>query len=42
MTEELVGIIAGSGLGDALAEQMTGAERHDVDTPCSAKKESHS
>jgi len=33
VTEELVGIIAGSGLGDALAEQMTGAERHDVDTP---------
>ena len=33
MTEELVGIIAGSGLGDALAEQMTDAERHNVDTP---------
>ena len=33
MTEELVGIIGGTGLGDALAEQMTGAERHDVDTP---------
>jgi len=33
VTEELVGIIAGSGLGDALAEQMTDAERHNVDTP---------
>jgi len=33
VTEELVGIIGGTGLGDALAEQMTGAERHDVDTP---------
>lgn len=33
MAEELIGIIAGSGLGDALAAQMTGAERHDVDTP---------
>ncbi|MBL7186599.1 MAG: MTAP family purine nucleoside phosphorylase [Phycisphaerae bacterium] len=33
MTEELVGIIAGSGLGDALAERMTSAERHDIDTP---------
>jgi 5'-methylthioadenosine phosphorylase len=33
MSEELIGIIGGSGLGDALAEQMSGAERHDVDTP---------
>ncbi len=33
MAEELVGIIGGTGLGDALAGQMTGAERHDVDTP---------
>jgi 5'-methylthioadenosine phosphorylase len=33
MAEELVGIIGGTGLGDALAEQMSGAERHDVDTP---------
>ncbi len=33
MAEELIGIIGGTGLGDALAEQMTGAERHDVDTP---------
>jgi 5'-methylthioadenosine phosphorylase len=33
MAEELIGIIGGSGLGDALAAQMTGAERHDVDTP---------
>ena len=33
MTEELVGIIAGSGLGDALAEQMTGGVGQDVDTP---------
>ena len=33
MLEELVGIIGGSGLGEALAGQMSGAERHDVDTP---------
>lgn len=33
MPEELVGIIGGTGLGDALAEQLTGAESHDVDTP---------
>jgi len=33
MAEELVGIIGGTGLGDALAEQLTGAEFHDVDTP---------
>ena len=33
MAEELVGIIGGTGLGDALAEQMSGAECRDVDTP---------
>lgn len=33
MAEELVGIIGGTGLGDALAAQMSGAERRDVDTP---------
>ncbi|MFA5238759.1 MAG: MTAP family purine nucleoside phosphorylase [Phycisphaerae bacterium] len=33
MAEELIGIIGGSGLGDALAEQITDAELHDVDTP---------
>ena len=33
MAEELIGIIGGTGLGDALAAQMTDAERHDVDTP---------
>ena len=33
MAEELVGIIGGTGLGDALAEQMSDAERHDLDTP---------
>jgi 5'-methylthioadenosine phosphorylase len=33
MTEELVGVIGGTGLGDALAEQMTGAELHEVETP---------
>jgi 5'-methylthioadenosine phosphorylase len=33
MAEELIGIIGGTGLGDALAEQMSGAERRDVDTP---------
>ncbi|MEA3224813.1 MAG: MTAP family purine nucleoside phosphorylase [Planctomycetota bacterium] len=33
MAEELIGIIGGTGLGDALAEQMADAERHDVDTP---------
>ncbi|KPK38218.1 MAG: S-methyl-5'-thioadenosine phosphorylase [Phycisphaerae bacterium SG8_4] len=33
MAEELVGIIGGTGLGDALAEKMTDAERHDVETP---------
>jgi len=33
VAEELVGIIGGTGLGDALAEKMTDAERHDVETP---------
>jgi len=33
MTQELVGIIGGTGLGDALAEHITDAEFHDIDTP---------
>jgi 5'-methylthioadenosine phosphorylase len=33
MAEELVGIIGGTGLGDALAERIIDAELHDVDTP---------
>lgn len=33
MAEELIGIIGGTGLGDALAEHMTDAERQDIDTP---------
>ena len=33
MVEELIGIIGGTGLGDALAEYLTDAEFHDVDTP---------
>jgi 5'-methylthioadenosine phosphorylase len=33
MAEELIGIIGGTGLGDALAQQLTGAKFHDVDTP---------
>jgi len=33
MAEELIGIIGGSGLGDILAEHLTDAELHDVDTP---------
>jgi purine nucleoside phosphorylase len=33
MAEELVGIIGGTGLGDALAERIADAEFHDVDTP---------
>jgi 5'-methylthioadenosine phosphorylase len=33
MAEELIGIIGGTGLGDALAERIIGAELHDVDTP---------
>jgi 5'-methylthioadenosine phosphorylase len=33
MTKELVGVIGGSGLGDALAEQLTDVERRDEETP---------
>jgi 5'-methylthioadenosine phosphorylase len=33
MTEELVGLIGGTGLGDALAEHITGSELLEVDTP---------
>lgn len=33
MAQELVGIIGGTGLGDALAEHITDAELCDVDTP---------
>jgi len=33
MTEELVGVIGGTGLGDALAEHLTGTESTDVRTP---------
>jgi 5'-methylthioadenosine phosphorylase len=33
MAEELIGIIGGTGLGDALAENLVDAEFHDIDTP---------
>jgi 5'-methylthioadenosine phosphorylase len=33
MAEELVGIIGGTGLGDALAERMVNVNSHDIDTP---------
>ena len=33
MAEELIGIIGGTGLGDALAEHLTDAEFHDIETP---------
>jgi len=33
MAEELIGLIGGTGLGDALAERIVDAELHDVDTP---------
>jgi len=33
MPEELIGIIGGTGLGDALAEQLTDAKFHDIQTP---------
>ena len=33
MTEELIGIIGGTGLGDALAEHIDNAKLHDIDTP---------
>ncbi|MBN2592750.1 MAG: S-methyl-5'-thioadenosine phosphorylase, partial [Sedimentisphaerales bacterium] len=33
MSGQLIGIIGGTGLGDVLAERITDAELHDVDTP---------
>jgi len=33
MADGLVGIIGGTGLGDALVQHLTGAESHDIDTP---------
>jgi 5'-methylthioadenosine phosphorylase len=33
MAEELIGVIGGTGLGDALAEKLTDAESHDIETP---------
>ena len=33
MAEEIIGIIGGTGLGDALVEQITDAQSHDIDTP---------
>jgi len=33
MAGELIGVIGGTGLGDALADRLTGAERREVDTP---------
>ena len=33
MANELVGVIGGSGLGDALAQQLTGVEKRQVETP---------
>jgi 5'-methylthioadenosine phosphorylase len=33
MAEELIGIIGGTGLGDALAERIADAEFHNIDTP---------
>jgi 5'-methylthioadenosine phosphorylase len=33
MTEKLIGIVGGTGLGDALAERIVDAELRDVDTP---------
>jgi 5'-methylthioadenosine phosphorylase len=33
MAEELVGIIGGTGLGDALAERMVDVANHDINTP---------
>jgi 5'-methylthioadenosine phosphorylase len=33
MAEQLIGIIGGTGLGDALAERIVDAELHDIDTP---------
>ena len=36
MAEELIGVIGGSGLGDALFEHISGAQRQQVDTPFGA------
>jgi len=33
MPEELVGVIGGTGLGEALSEQFSGAESYEIDTP---------
>ena len=33
MAEKLIGIIGGTGLGDALTEQITDAELHNIETP---------
>ena len=33
MTDELIGIVGGTGLGDALAKQLTDVKFHDVQTP---------
>jgi 5'-methylthioadenosine phosphorylase len=33
MAEKIIGIIGGTGLGDALAEQITDAQSHDIETP---------
>jgi len=33
MAQDLIGIIGGTGLGDALTEKISGAEFHDIDTP---------
>jgi 5'-methylthioadenosine phosphorylase len=33
MTRELIGIIGGTGLGDALGKHIKDAERHEIDTP---------
>ncbi len=33
MTKELIGIIGGTGLGDALGEHISDAKRHEIDTP---------
>ena len=33
MARDIIGIIGGSGLGDALAQQLTGTDTHDLTTP---------
>jgi 5'-methylthioadenosine phosphorylase len=33
MANELVGVIGGSGLGDALAQQLTDVQKHEIQTP---------